>query len=72
MTKTESEILEKLDREKDTMRRQELLKALWRFAKQAPVADPSARGTRTNACSSQRLSSSQSTLRESGSLATSC
>jgi hypothetical protein len=72
MTNAEREIREKLERETDTMRRQELFKALWRLAKQAQAADSSAPRTSTIACSIQRPSSSQSTSDESGSLATSC
>jgi hypothetical protein len=55
MTKAESEIREKLEREKDTMRRQELIKALWKITRQTQAAD-----------SVVRSGQGQSPLHESG------
>jgi hypothetical protein len=60
MTKAESQIREKLEREKDTMRRQELIKALWKLTRQ------------TQAASVVRSGQGPSPLHESGTLATSC
>jgi hypothetical protein len=45
MTSAESQIREKLEREKDTMRRQELIKALWKLTGRSQAVDWGKRGT---------------------------
>lgn len=61
MTKAENEIREKLEHEKVTMCRQELIKALWKLTQQSRAAEPVVRS-----------GGEPSPLQESGSLATSC
>jgi hypothetical protein len=68
MTKSESEIRAELEGEKGTMRRQALIKALWKLNQQTQAADSSFPGSTAIVHSGQGPSS----LRESGTFATSC